>query len=312
MDFIAGRLDARAEDEVRRRLESEPALSLRCESLRRTFAALDMLTSPEPPADLMYRTLDRVKTAGRYHVPVKLQGTGRGVFCPTFSRWELAVVAAVILIMVGILIPSFLGARLRGQRNQCAVQMGQIGSAMHTYALNNNGLLPGVQSDSDRWLGGEKVASNSAALFKLLSGGYVNRPVDFQCPAVGGASFSLERDMSDFPRAENISYSYHHSIGRQLAMDCADNMAVMGDQTPLFKDNRFRPKLVDSAISENHDRSGQNVWYLDGHVQWAAGPDAGVEGDNIYLVGNIRKYNGDEVPSAPTDTFLLPAWNGRK
>ena len=50
--------------------------------------------------------------------------------------------------------------------------------------------------------------------------------------------------------------------------------------------------------------------YIDGHVEWARTPLAGVNGDNIFIAGKILTYKGDETPVSPTDSFMLPAYSG--
>ena len=60
--------------------------------------------------------------------------------------------------------------------------------------------------------------------------------------------------------------------------------------------------------SNNHGADGQNALYLDGRVRWVETTAAGVNADDIYLAANVQNYDGDEVPSGPTDSFLLPAW----
>lgn len=86
-------------------------------------------------------------------------------------------------------------------------------------------------------------------------------------------------------------------------------MAILADRNPLFTAGRLRKDRMSRAVSENHARTGQNVLYLDMHVDWTTRPDVGVMGDNIYLSGTRREYVGDEAPVGPTDSFLLPAFS---
>ena len=44
-------------------------------------------------------------------------------------------------------------------------------------------------------------------------------------------------------------------------------------------------------------------------MEWAQTAEAGVMGNNIYLAEGVYEYRGDERPSTPTDTFLLPAYS---
>ena len=88
----------------------------------------------------------------------------------------------------------------------------------------------------------------------------------------------------------------------------AGRMAILGDRNPLFNNGRFIPKRIESLVSDNHGQTGQNVLYLDMHVEWAETPSAGVDGNNIFLAEGIYEYTGNEEPTGPTDTFLLPTY----
>ncbi|MCY2927289.1 MAG: hypothetical protein NT031_18015, partial [Planctomycetota bacterium] len=122
--------------------------------------------------------------------------------------------------------------------------------------------------------------------------------------------------MVDFPAPKFVSYSYQHSIGGNRVNLQApalravlDDLAIMADSNPVFSGNRICNDRA-GTCSDNHGGGGQNVLYAAGGVRWRTDSAAGVDGDDIYLAGNLRQYNGDEAPIGPTDSFLLPAWSG--
>ena len=41
-------------------------------------------------------------------------------------------------------------------------------------------------------------------------------------------------------------------------------------------------------------------------MRWFTHAQAGVNGNNIWLADGIYDYRGDEKPTSPVDTFLLP------
>jgi prepilin-type processing-associated H-X9-DG protein len=225
----------------------------------------------------------------------------------------------MLVVMAGVLIPALHKARQRSNEGLCAMQMGQIGNALQTYGINHKGRLPSAGGPTGRWLTyqNEPPKSNSRALFRLLRQKYLHSPVVFQCPSVGGASFVMESDMRDFPRPEHISYSFQYSLDDHgvssvdpAIADRSSEMAILADQSPLFTGGVFHPENLDAPHSDNHpDR--QNVLFLDGHVMWFANSTVGVDGDHIFLVGDVRDYDGDERPTGPADSFLLPAHPGR-
>ncbi|MCD4825498.1 MAG: hypothetical protein K8S55_12945 [Phycisphaerae bacterium] len=321
IDDLQGRLGPEDARVLRERLAAEPELRRKRDELAKTLDAMDLAPEPVAPDDLVTKTLDRIAAVRRTDALITMQQmeTARS-FGSTFRMRELAAVAAMLLVLAGLLIPSLHFARQRSRQTLCAAQMGQIGSAMHTYAVNNAGFLPNANGKNLCWLSkpGQPTASNSAGLFKLLRGRHIHSPVAFQCPAVGGNSFTMTPQMTDFPQAQHVHYSYHHSLGsRSLSIThprwakVIATMAVLADQTPVFADGQFWPERIADPISDNHGGDGQNVLYMDGHVVWATTATVGVGGDNIYLIQSITQYQGTESPTDPTDTFLLPAWTGR-
>lgn len=322
IDFLLGRLDAEAAEAVRQRLQSDSVFRRRRDDLGATFAALELAREPELPdlsdlsKGLVDKTLARISSVQRTNALLGVQQVGgRRSFRPTFSLKEVAALAAMLLVIASVLIPSLRVARQRSQLGFCAAQLGQIGSGNQTYAINHDGYLPNSDARETRWLrdGSQLPASNSAGLFKLLSGRYLSSPVVFQCPSVGGQSFAMRPDMNDFPLPEHVSYSYQYSLGEKglsnldpLLAKAASEMAVLADQTPMFADGRFLKDRARTAISDNHPKT-QNVLYLDGHVQGADNASVGVEQDNIFLVEGVYEYEGNEAPARATDTFLLPA-----
>lgn len=316
IDFLTDQLDEERRQHVRRRLETEDDFARLHDDLTRAFATWDAASDIEPPGDLVDRTLDRVMSLRRTDALLALQQSQSPFRIPaTFSARELLAVAAVVLVMIGVLVPSLQLARHRSQRSLCAAGLGEIGSALQTFAVNHDNTLPHIHSSCPRWLPGDQPhASNSAALFQLLKNDYLQNPVVFQCPARGGKSFALRPDMNDFPKPEHIHYSYNYSLaGHHLSIldpvvvKVATQLAILADQTPLFHNGSYRPGHADNPVSENHDTRGQNVVYVDGHVFWNTSPHAGVNGDNIFLADHETDYDGDERPARKTDSFLLPA-----
>jgi prepilin-type processing-associated H-X9-DG protein len=55
--------------------------------------------------------------------------------------------------------------------------------------------------------------------------------------------------------------------------------------------------------SRNHEGRGQNVAYVDGHVEWRNTPASGVGGDEIYA---NKAGVAEGSPLAADDSVLLP------
>ncbi len=326
VDLLLGQLEKDKEEAVRQRVSQDKALGQLRDDVANTLAAIKLLPEAPDREDLAARTLARIRQDQQIKALIARQEARprRGI-SPMFSLREVGALIAASVLLAVVFIPTIRQARHTSQVNECASQMGQIGAAMAQFANANNDALPLADSPTGRWLPGtQNWCSNSSALFKLVKNKYATPPL-FQCPAVGGESFQVQAGMGDFPARKYVSYSLHHSVGnkplRQGDRDLGgqeSQMAILADSSPVFSDGVFHPQRVNDAASDNHkdawpmgsSQAGQNVLYLDWHVAWAQTPNAGIAGDNIFLAGATKVYNGDEAPTSAKDSFLLPAYCG--
>lgn len=316
-DFLRGELSAAEKKEVQERLGNDESFRRLHDDISHTFAAMGMLPQIEPPQRLVADTMARIRQVRRTDALLAREESRRMAAGATFSFRELGAVAAALILMAAIFVPSVRQGRRMAEMSQCASNAGQIGSALLTYANANNQHLPSVGSEQTRWLpgDGEQGFSNSSALYKLIAAGYAS-PLVFQCPAGQQSSFVVQAGMNDFPAGKFVGYSYQHSSGPNAlrsddpqVLPVASRMAILADSTPVFQDGRFYPAGVQAKASHNHDGRGQNVLYMDMHAAWADKAEAGVDGDNIFLAKGVYQYRGVETPAGPTDTFLLPSFS---
>ncbi|MHC4982591.1 MAG: type II secretion system protein [Planctomycetota bacterium] len=319
IDFLLGRCDHAQAEAVRQRLEEDEDFRNLHRDLANTFAALKLAPQFEPPENIVDETLTRVRQQRATEALLAKEKPAGRFLAPTFSLRELGAVAAVVLILAAIFIPSIYKAHRLSRIGLCGAHEGEIGAAVQAYGYANDGYPPGVVSDSRRrhWLrrDGQSAVSSSAALFKLIAENYAP-PASFQCPAAGGRSFAVRAGMSDFPAADSNSFSYQHTIGPDWPKlndpklrQVMEHMAILADSTPLFYKGRFRPDRLDAAAGDNHGGDGHNVLYRDIHVEYKKNAAVGVNGDNIFLAGDIRQYFGTEAPASLDDTFLLPPYS---
>ncbi len=324
LDFLSERCDDSQRSAVEKRLLEDQEFRLHHDDIASTLGALKLLPELEPPQGLVEATLARVRQKGQTEALLaKEAAQTRRPRSSTFSLRELAAVAAVLALLACVLVPSFRQANDQAMAKQCADQARQVGSAMASYADENNGNLPSALTGARHWLPSQthNHASNSEALFRLIAGKYAKAEA-FQCPAVSrsdNASFAFTSSMIDFPRGDFVSYSYQHNLAPvgttrndPTLVPVAAEMAILADDSPMFKDGQFQNDRIGAINSDNHNRAGQNVLYLDMHVAWAEKPTVGVGNDNIYLAQGIDEYRGDEAPTKATDSFLLPAYSPRR
>jgi prepilin-type processing-associated H-X9-DG protein len=158
--------------------------------------------------------------------------------------------------------------------------------------------------------------SNTANLWLLIARQGLT-PQVFICPTALGVHRADSRvhhlsDVRDFRAPECVSYSYQNVFGDYQQLERPrrneDTLAIAADANPQRADFRDiaqkklaqRPKFVETEETEkwnqegrirdvyelnspNHGWEGQNVLYLDGHVEWKEHPYCGPKFDNIWL-----------------------------
>lgn len=319
IEFLLGRADAEQGREIARRLPTDAPLRRLKQDVANTLAAMKLLPPVEPPANLLARTMARIDSARQAAARAARREASRPWSNSTFSLRELAAVAASLLLIVTILVPSMRQARRRAMQGQCASHLGQIGAGLSAYASQNGESLPVAADHRFRWLpgGSGPVVSNSSALYKLVQA-EMAPPQVFQCPAAGREPLVAQSGMTDFPGAKFVTYSYQHPLSpegvlrRDRFSPVEQASFVAGaDQTPLVVQGQAGPMRLNATTSENHNSTGQNVLYLTSSVKWVRDANVGVGGDNIWHVEGVVDYRGDEQPARRTDTFLPPAYSGK-
>lgn len=316
IDLLLGRCDARQRGEIEERLAGEPGLRSLKQDVQNALSAMELLPEVEPSGDLVSRTLQRVASTRLTNALIAREQKGHRWSFSTFSMREAGTIAAAVLLLAALFVPSIRQARRRMLISECASNMGQIGSAVSAYAASNDEYLPIALESPAQWMqvSGRKPVSNSAALFKLLQSSHAS-PRVFQCPARGIESFAVVEGMTDFPSERHVGYSYQHPLTpegpiRRSRYSPAEQekMVILSDSTPVFPGGCFDRSKVSALASDNHGGTGQNVLRLNNSVAWASNPNVGVDGNNIFLAEGVFDYRGDEMPTSRTDSFLLPAY----
>lgn len=247
-----------------------------------------------------------------------------------FTLVELLVVIAIIALLMGILMPALSRVKQLAFRLVCGTNLSGIGKAMMIYANDYDDELPRAGGRSSEWQQNSVIwnASDRKAAYKLNADGsggaatitsslyllvkYTDvTPKSFLCK--GDASvkeFQPENNQDltalwDFgPKGyECCSYSYQMPYCQfPLTASSDPGMAIAADPNPWIDGarnwNGFNPvgskeeKRLGNAST--HQDEGQNVLFMDIHVNFESDSFCGINDDNIYTFqeGNIDVRKG--------------------
>ncbi len=210
-----------------------------------------------------------------------------------FTLIELLVVIAIIGILAGILLPVLSRARESARKTQCASNVKQIGMGLIMYANENNEQFP-------------TSTTGSMASLVLLFPDYVSDPRTFNCPSDTSVTITTNAKIAEGTAFKKNQSSYGYDGNHTQASEA--DVALLADR-PTNNDSN----LPTSANSPNHGGTvnaystadvagrGQNIVYVDGHVEfvitekagWYDGSDPPVR-DDIYA----------DDTTADTDSYI--------
>lgn len=329
LDLHLGQLEPNQARHVQDAVEALPDLAEKNNRLTEVLSLLDRCPVPQPRPGLAEAVLNRIEAQTAVYpfekpasaVPPSHREMSAS---PVLSLRELIAIAACITLFVGIFVPGYHKAQNIAVRNRCLDNLRQVWGGSSNLAEANNGFLAHAgYVPGGSWLPSRAPnvtrASNTAYMYKLVSGNYVRDTMVFICPASpNGRPMRAEnyRDFDDFAEPANSTYSYlFMNVPKPLRLidlQSASNgrIALVGDHNPLFESSTavsLSPYDEAAANSPVHEGgAGQNVMYVNGAAGWFTQPTVGVERDNIYRAGKLARYQGTETPVGPTDTLLVP------
>jgi len=216
-----------------------------------------------------------------------------------FTLLELLVVVTVVAILLGLLIPTMVRARERSRRTVCKDRAKTFGLAFSMYAFDYDEFYP------TRGLNLAVGANDLRALgsLSLIFDEYVAARRLFVCPSTRDDPNDLRVGLNvDRIQGLITAKPAGCSYGYDSQKANLSKLKVVGDALKLVAILADKPNPSNRlANSPNHGNTGQNVLYFDGHVRWAATPNAGLAGDHIWL---HWRYGGPQAVLAYSDSYI--------
>ena len=344
LDFYFRCGDEKRITRARDMIASDPRAAKLYSRLEETLTQLDHVKYEPCPDNLVDLTIARLKLAASAE-QARLESllatehrkstqTQSIVATVRQSFWrnvaEVAAVAAVILIVVGVYFPTTSNMRQMAWRNKCNATLARVGAGITGYTNDHNGALPSVKmvAGSPWWKVGDQGAknqSNTRHIWLLVKNGYV-KSEDFICPGrKDGRPANLDiaqvRRYSDFPNRQSMNFSFmlmNGKTARQLKK-AGSKMVMLSDLNPVFEtliENRdllkdsdeFTKVLISRQLMEmmstNHKGKGQNLLFGDGSAKFKK--TRIILGDDIFTIEGKNIYSGSETPFSDKDIFLAP------
>jgi len=293
--------------------------------IKAALAPLQTLSPQACPDELADSTVARLRELAREHLasappPPKILKLVR-----RRNLSNVIAVAASVLLIVGILIPSSKLMRHRSALQTCKGQLANIFRGLDLYSADHDDRFPAVARAANApWnrVGhqGPENHSNTRNPYLLLRLSYLDRAEDFVCcGGTHGRTAPLTPSQikvhNDFPSRDHITYSYRVMSDPFVTRTSLAALPIMADMNPHFE----QPSACTSARltlrpdrgrlrvnSMNHGRRGQNILYGSGYVRYSRTRLLGDPPDDIYLPEGRDECCGDEVPGCLTDTLLGP------
>jgi len=335
-DYSFGMTGERDTAEAEQLLSKSPEAAQLYDLFKSTLSPLDAV-EPEPcPDELAERTIARLieqarLTSGQGRLEELLDaehGRVAPLRIPFLRNWtEIAAMAAVLVLFIGVLFPAFGLARQKQWQAHCQSHFAGIYSGLAGYVNDHDGRLPTVAAAPGApWYmvgtQGPETPANTRRAWLLVKLNYAPLSA-FACPARPGRS-SPDPDIipvaqyNDFPARSFIHFSVRIDGPQDAQPNLGRKRVFLADLNPLseeFPSDLSTPASIElrdtlmKANSRNHRQRGQNVLCCDGSVEFTKTRRTSISDDDIYMLKTMvsgQRICGCERPASDSDTFVAP------
>lgn len=254
------------------------------------------------------------KTLARIHKKTTLQEHLRETVIPRRS-WrisDIAVAASIVFAMFLGTFPALNRARFTASNLACSANLSQLWQSAEQYSTAFD-FYPSALAQNQQMPAG-------ALLVLMKHTGHLNDSVTLSCPGCGSqvhagelpewteVEKNLARNNPQLESAMQNVYAVHPGMsGPNGLTHLRRNMPdQLRSNVPLFGD-RPAPTNFWSQVhinSDSHGGLGQNVVFVDGHVEFSKSRRFHKSNDDIYTnhLGEVS------APSSADDMILVPAW----
>lgn len=228
-----------------------------------------------------------------------------------FTLVELLVVIGIIALLISILLPSLNKARKSAQRVQCASNIRQMTMSLLHYANNNRGIFP-----TGTYIGAMLLGDRLSSPAEVWDTYGLNRGIVY-CPANGS---TLRPTKDDLMTPLNwgggqyqilLAYTYLGGFGGYVSTPTNSwngwprvrignieyppsfsltQKARNSSEAPLLLDRAWdtpvaiHPNGIEASnhIDSSGKTEGENVGYVDGHVQWYQWADVKAQNRSFF------------------------------
>jgi hypothetical protein len=290
--YLLGSLDEATTRQVEAHLHSNPDARRQLVLLKHALSPLAAdADAPAPPPGLAGRTLALIGEPVSANMPRAPREPAAPATRAWWRRVDVAVTATLLIFTVAAAAPLVYQLQRTHARMACQSNLRDFYVALATYR-DQRGSYPDLTHESPRNVAGIVVPMLSDA-------GVLPATFSVRCPGVGnhlGCTVTLAglRNMTDQEfqmQAPNLAMCYAFALGyRDDAGAYHAPWLLPADSLPILADSP--PSDGIPSNSANHDGTGQNVLFLDGHFRFVTQRHVGNPDDDIFLNRDNRVAAG--------------------